>query len=115
MHMPAPAAKNRYSLRPGGHLPLARELILQRIQDALKEKGALRPCDRCGNAELAVLDTIFVEGLDGAAAAAFLSGAEPRAFPTIAVACTNCGALCHHLVGALVPLPDEYQRLCERA
>jgi hypothetical protein len=77
----------------------------QQIIASLQAKQASRPCSRCGNSNFSLMDFVFLAPLHSSAPRHIV--AAPQSVPTVAVACTNCGALYHHLLGVLVPL-EEY-------
>jgi len=69
-----------------------------RVGLALKQKGVVKPCHRCGHLKFTVLDgfTKFILQSD------FRASVVPNgaSIPVINVACDNCGALTAHAVGA---------------
>jgi hypothetical protein len=74
-----------------------------KIEAELIRKGALRPCARCGHEKFAILDTVFTNS-----PGPLLAQASVQRFPSIGVACENCGALYYHLLGTLVPLEQFF-------
>jgi ribosomal protein S27AE len=80
------------------------------IIEALKRVGANQPCPRCGNTEFSVLngyDNVLIsQTIDG-----HLFPGGPRAptfsVPAALLACTRCGYLSTHALGALGLLPPE--------
>ncbi len=81
---------------------------------ALKRVGANQPCPRCGNTEFSVLngyDNVWItQTIDGNL---FPGGPRGPAFsvPSALLACTRCGYLSTHALGALGLLPpDETSR-----
>jgi hypothetical protein len=93
--------------------------------DALRSRGAVLPCPRCGNTQFTLLDQIFsqpvVNELATTLAAAFVS--RGPTIPSVVTACTRCGFLSHHALGVLgliasltgeadlaMPRPIESQR-----
>jgi len=70
----------------------------------LTERGATKPCHRCGHTNFAVIEGYssfsLQEKLDGN----IVIGGP--AVPVVMVACTNCGAITPHALGALGLLPD---------
>lgn len=75
----------------------------ERIVNALRERGAVLPCPRCGNRNFVLLDGYFYHTLQFELPSISLGGAG---VPTIAIACTNCGFLSEHALGALGVLPE---------
>ena len=69
----------------------------QRIINALTERGATRPCSRCGNPRFALLDGYFSELLgDGLN---FNFGGP--VVPSVVLACEKCGYIVQHALGVL--------------
>lgn len=74
--------------------------IKERIVQAIKEKGALNPCMRCGHPNFSLLDgfvniPLAQEILEGIV---ILSGTQ---VPCAIVICDNCGNISYHALGAL--------------
>ena len=80
----------------------------KRITEELKRKGALRPCARCGNGDFGILDYIFANNPQQIAGAYQFASPNPLggSYPTIALFCTNCGAVYYHVLGMLIPLQE---------
>jgi hypothetical protein len=74
-----------------------------RIVAQLKEKTAIKPCARCGNPNFNLLDFVFVNPIASPPPLQTFTGPT---VPTVAVGCTRCGALYHHLLGILLPLAE---------
>lgn len=75
----------------------------ERIVAKLKERSVVKPCARCGNPNFSLLDFIFTNPI------ANIPGVTPfvgPTMPTVAVGCTNCGAMYHHLLGMLSSLEE---------
>jgi ribosomal protein L37E len=74
-----------------------------RIAKLLTERGATKPCHRCGRTNFVVIDgyatTPLQDNLDGGMV---LGG---PAVPVALVACSHCGAVTPHAVGVLGLLP----------
>lgn len=70
-----------------------------KIENVLKEKSALSPCNACGNKELFV-DGVFynvvlnTNRLDE-------SEDKTQAMPSVAIICKNCGSMRHHYLQTL--------------
>lgn len=67
--------------------------------ELLRNRGAAKPCHRCGSEALTIMDRSEISLTD-----------EPghfRSFPTVLVGCENCGHLYHHSLG-LLGLPLDY-------
>lgn len=73
-----------------------------KIGSILTQRGAVKPCHRCGHTNFTVIDGYsnlsLQENLDGVV----LGG---PAVPVAMVACNNCGAITHHALGPLGLLP----------
>jgi ribosomal protein S27AE len=69
---------------------------------ALKDKGASRPCPRCGNLEFEVIGENMLE--IGRWGAEWVVG-DPKyklpAVPVILISCKNCGFIAQHAAGPL--------------
>ena len=76
----------------------------QKATDALRAKGALKPCPRCGNASFSLIDGMFNHFLQTELTNLAIGGPS---IPTIVVGCTNCGWLAEHALGALGLLPEQ--------
>lgn len=82
-------------------MPLDKEAVARK----LNELGARMPCHRCGGKEFVVIDnyTIFPMQKE-------LPGSYPYggfSIPVTLVACTKCGAITPHALGALGMLPHQ--------
>jgi hypothetical protein len=64
----------------------------------LNEKGASKPCARCGHEHFSLLDDYSKISLQPEIDGFVLGGA---AIPVFNIACTNCGAITQHALGAL--------------
>lgn len=80
-------------------MPIDRDKVAR----TLTERGATKPCHRCGHTNFAVIEGYsnfsLQENLDGG-----LVFGGP-AVPVAMVACANCGAITPHALGALGLLP----------
>ncbi len=77
------------------------------IGNALTEKGAIRPCHRCGAAQFTVLDGYSSVFLQPDLGSVVLGGPN---VPVASVVCNNCGAITAHAVGALGLLPGKSEQ-----
>ena len=68
------------------------------IIDILSRKKATLPCQRCGNTSFTVIDGYATLSLSEKAGDIVLGG---KSIPTVIIACTNCGNLNQHALGAL--------------
>jgi predicted nucleic-acid-binding Zn-ribbon protein len=72
---------------------------LDRIIKVLEEKGALKPCPRCGNEEFTLLDAFSRQSMqDNLKGPVILGGPT---IPCAVVICQNCGFLSYHALGYL--------------
>jgi ribosomal protein S27AE len=71
---------------------------------ALKERGVTAPCPRCGNLNFAIVDGFFNQPLQQDFNALVIGG---RSLPTVVTACSRCGFLAQHALGALGFLPEK--------
>ncbi|MGP5546972.1 hypothetical protein [Psychrobacter alimentarius] len=71
----------------------------------LSEKGATRPCQRCGKNSFTVLEGLTNITLQDDFSADLIIGGP--SLPVAHIACNNCGAITSHALGALDMLPQE--------
>jgi ribosomal protein L37E len=76
----------------------------QEIIKVLEERGAKLPCPRCGNNSFTLLDGYFNQTIQTDFKGMVLGGPS---VPSVVVACTRCGYLSQHALGALGLLPKE--------
>lgn len=81
------------------------ELDRAEIARKLSEKGATRPCNRCGQNAFTVLEGFTNIHLQKDFSAGMVIGGP--SVPVVHIACNNCGALTSHALGALDMLPKE--------
>ncbi len=76
-------------------MSLDKSQIIQKLSD----RGANKPCHRCGHKQFSLIDKYSVFTLqDNVAGALMLGGAN---IPIVLAACNNCGAITAHALGAL--------------
>lgn len=71
------------------------------VQAALQEKGATRPCSRCGGTVFSIMPgftTLYVNEEYDENAIQFGNGSQ---MPVVFVACTTCAAITMHGIGGL--------------
>lgn len=71
----------------------------------LEERGANRPCHRCGQDKFSVIDKYSYLSLQDEISGPLQIGGP--AVPVILIACNSCGAITAHAVGALGLLPKK--------
>ena len=76
-----------------------------KIAQKLNEKGATRPCHRCGQNSFTVLKGFANIHLQEDFSVGLVIGGP--AIPVVHIACKNCGAITSHALGALDMLPEE--------
>jgi len=74
------------------------------IAKRLQEKGAVLPCPRCGHKNFFVFDGYFNHTLQDELKGIVLGG---KSVPCALVACSNCGYISQHALGAIGMLPSE--------
>jgi hypothetical protein len=86
------------------------KLDKQEIAKKLNEKGAIKPCHRCGSNSFSILDGYAkyqiqenIEDLPNT----LLGGPS---VPFIIIVCNNCGAMTPHAMGALGLLPKQEEK-----
>jgi hypothetical protein len=75
-----------------------------KIVAKLVERGVRLPCPRCGNPNFTLLDGYFTQPVSTEIGTLVLGGPT---VPSIVTACTQCGYLSQHALGALGLLPAE--------
>jgi hypothetical protein len=75
-----------------------------RIAQALTERGATKPCDRCGHTSFSVIDGYANIGLQDTFDRGIVLGG--LGIPVAVVGCDNCGAITAHALGALGIKPE---------
>jgi hypothetical protein len=76
----------------------------EKIAKILTERGAVKPCHRCGQTNFSVIDGYTNLTLqDKFEAALFVGGPS---VPVALVACNNCGSVTPHALGPLGLLPS---------
>lgn len=76
-------------------MPIDRDKVAQ----ILTERGATKPCARCGHTNFAVLESYSYFTLQDDVSQGLVIGGP--AVPVALIACSNCGALTPHALGAL--------------
>ncbi|MEC3114620.1 hypothetical protein P9015_26505 [Bacillus cereus] len=70
-----------------------------KIIKILEEKGATRPCSRCGHMNFSLLDGYFNHSIQTSLDGGMVIGGPT--VPVITTVCNQCGCLSQHAVGAL--------------
>jgi hypothetical protein len=70
-----------------------------KIAKLLTERGAVKPCHRCGHSNFFVLDSYSYFNLQDNMSQGLVIGGP--SVPFTMVACGNCGAITPHALGAL--------------
>jgi len=81
-----------------------KQIEKEEIIQQLIRKGADRPCPRCGNAAVTLVDGYFNQPVQDDMSELVIGGAS---IPSIVTACTNCGFLSQYALGALGLLPHQ--------
>jgi ribosomal protein L37E len=74
-----------------------------RIISALEQRGATRPCPRCGNNSFELVSGYFNHFIQTNLGGVSIGGPS---IPTAVIVCNNCGWLSEHALGALKLLPE---------
>jgi hypothetical protein len=77
---------------------------LDKIIKILKEKGADKPCPRCGKEEFTLVDAFFRQPLQESLKGLVLLGGPT--IPCAVVICQHCGFMSQHALGYLGLLND---------
>lgn len=81
-------------------MPFEHDTIIRRLE----ERGANRPCHRCGHEIFSVIDNYSFMNLQEEITGPLIIGGS-SSVPVVLVACANCGAITAHAAGALDLLP----------
>jgi ribosomal protein S27AE len=76
----------------------------KKVIAALEKAGARLPCPRCGNTQFSLLDGYINNPIQSNLSGIFIGGPS---IPAVVVACTKCGYLSQHALGALNLLPKQ--------
>ncbi len=71
---------------------------LDRIIEVLNEKGAIKPCPRCGNEEFTLVDAYINQPVQDDYSGINLGGPT---IPCVIVICQKCGFISQHSLGYL--------------
>lgn len=71
----------------------------QKIAQKIEDKGALKPCSRCGQQNFSLLDGFVNLPLAQEVSGNVIIGGP--SVPCAVIACANCGHLGYHALGAL--------------
>jgi len=82
-------------------MPLDRDQVIRLLQ----ERNATKPCSRCGKSNFSIIDQYSTLNLQDEVGGALRIGGPN--VPVALVACTNCGAITAHALGALGMLPQK--------
>lgn len=77
----------------------------EKIAQKIHEKGALKPCQRCGQQNFSVLDGFVSIPLAQEVSSGIVIGGPQ--VPTAVIVCDNCGNLNYHAIGALGLLNEQ--------
>lgn len=73
----------------------------------LNERGVILPCPRCGNPSFTLIEGYFNEMIQPNTNTLNIGGPS---IPSIITACTRCGYLSQHALGALGLLPNNNEK-----
>lgn len=76
----------------------------QEIVKVLNERGATRPCPRCGNESFSLLDGYFNQTIQSELKGLVIGGPS---VPSVVLSCAQCGFLSQHALGALGLIPEK--------
>lgn len=76
-----------------------------KIAKTIQEKGALKPCSRCGHQNFSLLDGFINLPLTQEISGNMIIGGPQ--VPCAVTACNNCGNLTYHALGALGLLNEQ--------
>lgn len=78
------------------------------IGKILTDKGADRPCHRCGHEDFAIIDQYTYIPLQEKLSQSLKLGGS--AIPAIVTVCVNCGAVNFHALAGLGLMPEHHAR-----
>jgi hypothetical protein len=78
------------------------------IAKILTEKGADKPCHRCGCEDFAIIDKYTYVPLQEELSQRITLGGS--AIPAILTVCVNCGAVNFHALAGLGLMPEQHQK-----
>ncbi|MCP3942920.1 MAG: hypothetical protein GY710_15730 [Desulfobacteraceae bacterium] len=81
------------------------EFDRNQITQKLNQKGATKPCHRCGNVNFSIIDGFSNIQLNMQLTGAMVLGGP--SVPVVKVVCTQCGAISSHAVGVLGLLSQD--------
>jgi ribosomal protein L37E len=76
----------------------------EKVMNELKKRGAVRPCHRCGNNSIQLLDGFFKHTIQNDIQATILGGPS---IPSVGVICPKCGNVSFHALGILDMLENK--------
>jgi hypothetical protein len=80
----------------------------QKITEALKKRGAKKPCPRCKNRNFVLIDGYFNQPIQQSIPVSITDITNQGPFiSSIVVVCTRCGYLSQHALSVLGLLPAE--------
>lgn len=81
------------------------EEFKQRVINRLRDRKVRGECPMCGNRNFALLDGYLNHSLQTDLSMGMVLGGP--SIPTVAIACSNCGFISEHALGALSLLPTQ--------
>lgn len=81
------------------------EEFKQRVIKRLQDRHVRGACPMCGNSSFALLDGYMNHPLQTDLSMGMVLGGP--SIPTVAIACSNCGFISEHALGALNLLPTQ--------
>ena len=76
----------------------------EKIIEALRRKGAIFPCPRCGNNGFSLIDGYIIQSVQPRLKGVVIGGPS---IPCANVVCMQCGFLSQHALGSLGLLPGK--------
>lgn len=75
----------------------------KKIIENLQNRGANRPCSRCGNQTFTLIDGYFNQTVQPQLNNSLVIGGP--SLPSVGVVCNKCGLISHHAIGVLGLMP----------
>ena len=79
----------------------------KKIIKAMQDRGATKPCPRCGNGNFTLLDGYFNQTIQMELTGMVIGGPS---VPSAVIACSRCGYLSQHALGVLGLLRAEEEK-----
>lgn len=90
--------QSKLQKKPGGSMSLLTKEQSESIIKVLEERGATKPCPRCGGTSFSLADGYFAQSVQATQTGIVLGG---QILPSVTVICNKCGYMSQHALGVL--------------